>query len=39
MLCAAEGNNTNSKQLGPESAPAPQHTQSGTNSLAGDLSH
>ena len=30
-FCAAEGNNTNSKQLDPESAPAPQHKQNGTN--------
>ena len=35
----AMGNNTNSSQWGQESVPAPHYTQSGTNSLIGDLSH
>ena len=31
--------NTNSSQSAQEFAPAPQHTQKDTDSLAGDLSH
>ena len=33
-----EKNNTNSSQWGQEFAPAPQHKQTDTSSLAGDLS-
>ena len=38
-LCAAEGNNANSKQLGPESAPRSSTHTDGTNSPAGDPLH
>ena len=38
-LCAGERNNANLSQWGQDIAPAPQHTENDTNSLAGDQSH